>query len=97
RGTDQLIPRPRTEERLPDRYNRGADVQAVDPVKYPRVALGGAGETYPIYQAGRPENASRSVLPVVGGRASEGRSSNASELAAARPEAHSRPPVRTEA
>ncbi|PZS09491.1 MAG: hypothetical protein DLM55_06295 [Acidimicrobiales bacterium] len=57
-----------SDDRLPDRYRRqGAGDATPSLVSYPRIAIGAAGESHPIYQPGRPENASRASLPLIGG------------------------------
>lgn len=81
-----------SDDRLPDRYRR-KDAGDATPalVSYPRIAIGAAGESHPIYQPGRPENASRASLPLIGGLPIRDDEAASRELVEARPEAASRP------
>ncbi len=97
-ATDTMVPQQRrsTDSRAPDRYRQAADSGTV-PTTYPRVSVAATGESHPIYQPGRPENANRAMLPVIGDRTSASRAkSDVSDLDSAslvgvRPETLTRP------
>jgi hypothetical protein len=77
-----------SDDRAPDRYRQAPDTEVRSGyMTYPRVPVPGTGESHPIYVPGRPENASRALLPIVGNRVT----SDDAEQTATRPETVTRP------